>query len=132
MSAALELDLPRSSELTIRKLQPTIGAQIDGVDLRHALPSAIRDAIRDAVLKHKVVFFRDQHITREQQADFARQFGPLYVHPSTKRPDHDRLPAIHHIVPRDDLTPEAMTVLDGTTVRRLPAPDGARASAPCW
>src|ERR1700712_313780 len=76
MSATLDLNPPQALAVNVRPLQPTIGAEIDGVDLRQPLPPAVRDAIKQAVLKYKVVFFRDQAITREQQADFARTFGP--------------------------------------------------------
>jgi len=34
-------------------------------------------AVRDAWISHHVIFFRDQSLTAEQQADFARQFGTV-------------------------------------------------------
>ncbi|MEJ0020765.1 MAG: TauD/TfdA family dioxygenase [Acetobacteraceae bacterium] len=80
-------------------MQPTIGAEIGGVDLRVPLPGAVRDAIRAAVLKHKVVFFRDQHLTQAQHEAFARQFGPLYTHPSSK--SVEQRPTIHQILPHE-------------------------------
>ena len=64
--------------ITVRPLQPTIGAEISGVDLRYPLSEATRDEIRTAILDYKVVFFRDQDLDRDQHAAFARQFGPLY------------------------------------------------------
>ncbi len=69
--------------LTIRPLQPTIGAEISGVDLSRPLSAAERDQIKAAILEYKVVFFRDQDLDQDQHAAFARQFGPLYTHPST-------------------------------------------------
>ncbi len=57
-------------------LEPTIGAQIEGVDLRHPLDAQTRDQVRALLLRHKVLFFRDQHIDTAQQLAFARQFGP--------------------------------------------------------
>jgi alpha-ketoglutarate-dependent taurine dioxygenase len=85
------------STVTIHPLQPTIGAEISGVDLREPLSRADRDAIKAALLEYKVVFFREQHLNREQHAAFAEAFGPLYLHPSTSRPDEDNLPAVHRI-----------------------------------
>jgi len=82
-------------EIEVRPLQPTIGAEIGGVDLRLPLTPGQRDAIKAAVLKHKVVFFRDQHIGDEQHVAFAAQFGPLYDHPTTKR--NDSYAAVHRI-----------------------------------
>ncbi|MEA1648042.1 TauD/TfdA family dioxygenase [Nitrospirillum sp. BR 11164] len=88
-----------AAPLGIRRLQPTIGAEISGVDLRQPLDEATRDAIKAAVLRHKVVFFRDQDITRDQHVAFARQFGPIYTHPTTVGVDNH--PQIHGITAAD-------------------------------
>jgi alpha-ketoglutarate-dependent taurine dioxygenase len=129
MSAAtlLQQDEPQTAELTIRRLQPTIGAEIEGVDLSRPISDAVRDAIRAAVLKHKVVFFRDQTVNDEQQAAFASRFGPLYTHPSTKR--HDNIAPLHRIAAVDfaeiDRTPDPTSVESGyhtdTSWRLVPA-----------
>ena len=89
------------SSITVRPLQPTIGAEIGGVDLRDPLSAAARDEIKAAILRYKVVFFRGQDLDREQHAAFARQFGPLYVHPSVNKPDADQQPAAHRIAAED-------------------------------
>jgi alpha-ketoglutarate-dependent sulfate ester dioxygenase len=86
--------------LTVRPLQPTIGAEIEGADLRYPLSETVRDQIKAAVLEYKVVFFRDQDIDRDQHAAFARQFGPLYTYPSVHRP-HEGEPSIHQITAAD-------------------------------
>lgn len=52
-----------------------IGAEIRGVDLTKPLPPGQLKAVRDAFLKWKVVFFRDQHLSHAQHVDLARQFG---------------------------------------------------------
>jgi len=87
--------------ITVRPLQPTIGAEIGGVDLGRPLSTAARDEIKAAILLYKVVFFRGQDLDREQHAAFARQFGPLYVHPSVNKPDADQQPAAHRIAAED-------------------------------
>jgi alpha-ketoglutarate-dependent sulfate ester dioxygenase len=92
----------RGATLTIRPLQPTIGAEISGVDLRNPLSDADRDQIKAAILEYKVVFFRDQFIDQDQHADFARRFGPLDTHPSTKRASAEKAPAIHNIAALDE------------------------------
>jgi alpha-ketoglutarate-dependent sulfate ester dioxygenase len=89
------------STITVRPLQPTIGAEIGGVDLARPLSTAARDEIKAAILRYKVVFFRDQDVDRDQHAAFARQFGPLYIHPSVNKPDADQLPAAHRIAAED-------------------------------
>jgi alpha-ketoglutarate-dependent taurine dioxygenase len=59
----------------IRPLAIHIGAEIDGVDLSEPLNVEQVRAIRDALLKWKVVFFRNQSLDHQQHIDFARQFG---------------------------------------------------------
>ncbi len=67
--------------IQVRPLTPTIGAVILGVDLsQHADDEAIA-AIRAALLKHKVIFFEDQHLTPVQHRDIAARFGALHTHP---------------------------------------------------
>jgi taurine dioxygenase len=58
-------------------LTPLIGAEIDGVDLGTPPPPALRDELHRALLEWKVLFFRDQRITGEQQAAFAAHWGDL-------------------------------------------------------
>lgn len=82
MSSATASSAINAAGIEIRPLQPTIGAEIHGVDLAQPLTPAQRDAIKAAILDYKVVFFRDQVLDRQGQADFARQFGPLYDYPS--------------------------------------------------
>ena len=96
MSAVIESGL-RQDALAIRPLQPTIGAEIEGVDLRYPLGDTTRDQIKAAILQYKVVFFRDQELDRDQHGAFARQFGPLYTHPSVSKSYADTVPAIHQI-----------------------------------
>jgi alpha-ketoglutarate-dependent sulfate ester dioxygenase len=100
MSTATATDVQQGG-VTVRPLQPTIGAEIGGVDLRRPLSTADRDQIKAAILQYKVVFFRDQHLDRDQHAAFAGQFGPLYTHPSVNKPYEDKVPAIHQIAAAD-------------------------------
>ncbi|TBV02580.1 taurine catabolism dioxygenase TauD, partial [Stutzerimonas kirkiae] len=81
----------------VTPLEPTLGAEIGGIDLGQPLGTQQRDEIHALLLRHKVLFFRDQHLSSEQQVAFARQFGELYVHPTTRRED-ERLPAAHLIL----------------------------------
>lgn len=81
--------------LDIRPLQPTIGAEISGIDISQPISDAVRDEIKTAVLKYKVVFFRDQPLDNDSHAAFASRFGPLYTHPTTKY--DDKITPIHQI-----------------------------------
>jgi taurine dioxygenase len=62
-------------------LTPTIGAVINNVDLSKSLDDETIACIRAALLKHKVIFFEDQHISTVQHRDFAARFGKLHTHP---------------------------------------------------
>jgi taurine dioxygenase len=90
-----------SSRIRIEPLTPAIGAEIVGVDLRHVTPALIED-VRATLLEHKVVFFRQQNLTREQHIDFARQFGQLEIHPAT---------------PKDQRNPEVLKLAHGPESR---------------
>src|SRR6202046_2719682 len=105
------------STITVRPLQPTIGAEIGGVDLARPLSTEVRDEIKDAILRYKVVFFRDQDLDRDQHAAFARQFGPLYTHPSVRKSYADQVPAIHQISAADAQAHEKATTGRATTGR---------------
>lgn len=99
MSQALPAELLAKEPFEIRPLQPTIGAEIHGVDLRQPLSPEQRDALRQAVLRYKVVFFRDQQLDNDSHAAFAANFGPLYTHPSTTR--DPKVAPIHRIAAID-------------------------------
>lgn len=87
--------------LHITRLEPTLGAEIGGIDLRQPLTSALRDELRHLLLTHEVLFFRDQAINTEQQIAFAKEFGELYVHPTTQQNDPSR-PQAHLIEAQDE------------------------------
>ncbi|MEN3355779.1 MAG: alkyl sulfatase [Betaproteobacteria bacterium] len=52
-----------------------IGAEIRGVDLSRPLPPEHVTAVRNALLRWKVVFFRDQSLDHRRHIAAARQFG---------------------------------------------------------
>ena len=76
------IDAPATDTLTVEQLTPVIGAEVSGVDLGKPLDRAVRDELYALLLRHKALFFRDQDISRDQQLDFAKNFGELYAHPS--------------------------------------------------
>jgi taurine dioxygenase len=65
----------------VERLGVRLGAEISGVDLREPLPPATLHAFEAALIEHKVVMLRDQHLTTEQHVALSRQFGDLEVHP---------------------------------------------------
>lgn len=75
--------------LEVRPLTPVIGAEIHGVDLTEPLDDDAVAGVRAALLEHKVIFFRDQAITRQQHLAFARRFGTLEIHPASPADQED-------------------------------------------
>ncbi|MCV7334574.1 MULTISPECIES: TauD/TfdA dioxygenase family protein [Mycolicibacterium] len=78
------------SSLRVVKLGAHIGARIDGIDVSGRLEPAAVSAINDALLEHKVIFFRGQrHLDDDGQLAFARLLGtPTKAHPTvTSRGD---------------------------------------------
>lgn len=62
----------------VRKVAGSIGAEIAGVRVGPDLPGPVVKLIRDALLEHKVIFFRGQsHLDDAVQAGFAELFGEL-------------------------------------------------------
>lgn len=59
----------------------TIGAEIRGADLSRPLGDALREELNRALLEWKVLFFRGQHLTSDQQRGFAGNWGALETNP---------------------------------------------------
>ena len=84
-------------DLTILPMTPTIGAEVEGIDLSRPLDASTVSALRRALLDWKVLFFRDQDITTDQHLAFARNFGDLEVHPfAPQKPGYPEVLAITH------------------------------------
>ena len=82
--------------ITVDKLTPIIGAEIDGVDLSKPLSNRQQDELHRALAENSVIFFRDQHITPDQHLAFGRLFGDLHVHPAAPHePGKPELMIIH-------------------------------------
>jgi taurine dioxygenase len=72
----------RLRSLQVEPLTCAIGAEIGNVNLGVASREPeLAQQIYQLLLKHKVLFFRDQDITRAEHVAFARHFGELEDHP---------------------------------------------------
>lgn len=63
--------------LNARKLSPFIGSEVEDIDLKQPLDEATVAALRALLLDRGVLFFRNQHLSPEQQIAFTRNFGPV-------------------------------------------------------
>jgi taurine dioxygenase len=81
--SAIDGSQATDAALDIRPVTPAIGAEIHGVQLSGDLPAETMTAIRNALLRHRVVFFRGQgHLDEAGQQAFARLLGPLVAPPT--------------------------------------------------
>jgi alpha-ketoglutarate-dependent taurine dioxygenase len=72
-----------TNHITVTKLGSRIGARVDGVRLGGDLDPDAVDEIRQALLAHKVIFFRDQrHLDDPQQLAFGGLLGTPVGHPA--------------------------------------------------
>ncbi len=63
--------------VTVKQLHPLFVGEVSGVDLRQPLDRDDVTALNDAINKHGILIYHDQHITDEQQQAFSRNFGDL-------------------------------------------------------
>ena len=70
--------------MDVRPVAGALGAEILGIDLAQPLAADTIAAIRDALLEHLVIFFRDQELTPAQQLAFARACGEPVEYPQLK------------------------------------------------
>ena len=96
-SAAISSPNVLKTSIKVEPLTCTIGAEIANVSLGVASrdPALVAE-IRSLLLKYKVLFFRDQDITRAEHVAFARHFGELEDHPvAGSDPEHPGLVRIY-------------------------------------
>ena len=78
--------------IQLKRISPVIGVEVSGIDLRETLNDDQALELRQALVAHKVLVFRDQNITAAQHVAFARRFGDLELHPVfPHHPDHPEL-----------------------------------------
>ncbi|MBP0595475.1 TauD/TfdA family dioxygenase [Paraburkholderia sp. LEh10] len=83
--------------MQIEQLTCALGAELTGVRLADAVhDDGLFTEIRAALLKHRVLFLRDQEISRAEHVAFARRFGDLEGHPvAGSDPEHPGLVRIY-------------------------------------
>lgn len=131
------------TRIVVRAITPAVGAVVEGVSLAEALGDADIAAIRAAALEHGVLFFRDQHITREQTAAFMSRFGELTIDPFAKAYGMEGLPIealVHDMPTYGNRNATAIWHIDSTlgampasflSLRALKLPPGGGGDT-CW
>ncbi|MGF6603594.1 taurine dioxygenase [Paraburkholderia sp. GAS448] len=79
--------------MRVEQLTCAIGAEIIGVKLADAIhDDGLFATLRGLLLRHRVLFLRDQDFTRAEHVAFARRFGELEDHPvAGSDPEHPGL-----------------------------------------
>ena len=67
---------------TVKPLAAALGVELSGVDFASELTQEVFREVRRLLVKHQVIFFRDQDISPQQHHDLAASFGPLQTHPA--------------------------------------------------
>ena len=82
----------RRAPFELTPVTPSIGAEVSAIDLGGSLDDETMASLRQALVRHKVLVFRDQPISPEAHVALARRFGELEVHPVfPHHPDHPEL-----------------------------------------
>jgi taurine dioxygenase len=86
-----------SRAIGVEPLTGALGAELHDLDLGEAArDDDLFAQVKALLLRHKVLFLRDQHFTRAEHVAFARRFGELEDHPVVgSDPDHPGLVRIY-------------------------------------
>jgi taurine dioxygenase len=83
-------------DFQVRPISGALGAEILGPDLRRPLEAGLAAKIRETLLEHGVIVFRDQALDHAQQIAFARMLGEPDVHPIAEgMPEHPEMIRVH-------------------------------------
>ena len=85
--------------MNAKLLSGALGAEISGINLKDSSKENY-ERINALLLEHKVIFFRNQNITQEEQIALAENWGPLETHAYVK--GVDKHPEIVRIVKTKD------------------------------
>ena len=107
--------------MRIEQLSCHIGAELPGVSLRDAAhDDGLFSEIYAALLRHRVLFLRDQNITRQDHVAFVSRMGELEDHPLLPSPAD--APGLVQLCKGPDKRPERYENIwhSDNTWRRIP------------
>jgi taurine dioxygenase len=67
--------------MKIKRIAGALGAEIEGIDLSAGLNSTQASEVRQVLLNHLVIFFRDQQLNTQQFLNFAQSMGQPVEYP---------------------------------------------------
>jgi taurine dioxygenase len=70
-----------AAPFSVERLGVKLGAEVRGLDLAAPIDRDTFAAFEAALIEHKVLVLREQHLTTAQHVAFSRLFGALEVHP---------------------------------------------------
>ena len=81
MSQTLEASrAQRAEDMTVRPLDPVMGAEIIGLDLGQPLSDEVFAKLQDLFIEYKLLCFRDQTLSLDQQIAFTERWGVPLEH----------------------------------------------------
>jgi len=86
--------------MEIAPLSGHTGAEVRGVDLRQAVPEALKAALNQAFIDHSVLVIRDQHLVPQQVLAAVNLFGTIFQQHNTRFALPD-CPQIHYLSNQD-------------------------------
>lgn len=87
-------DLPAAGGISLHPLTPHMGAEVRGIDLTRPWGERQAQALRDALARWQVIFFRDQPIDHARHVALAQVFGEIHIAPATRAWQVDGFPEV--------------------------------------
>ena len=88
--------------ISVTPMTPAIGAVINEVDASEDLPTSAVNEIRQAFLKHQVIFMRKQTLSPKQLVSFAEKFGEIGYYPFVEGMEGH--PEVTEVIKKEDET----------------------------
>ena len=98
-----KLERPFDYKIDIKRTSNVAGADIYNIDLRNPLSKTMFDQFSEALQTHHLLVFKHQHLSKDQQTKFTRNFGELEEHVG-RLPDGSRFPIVHTVTNIDSVT----------------------------
>ena len=68
-----------SHSLKITPISPSVGAEIEGIDIHNGVPKDQLNQLKTALAKYGVIFFRNQKLTPDCEINFAKMWGEINI-----------------------------------------------------